>query len=152
MDIENLKGAGAMSDADSHLIRKTLFELFPRRPEDLVVVGSGCNQSLLASRIWTGARLVFRKGHNGADLALLDVLKNENVAQRFDRLVLASGDGIFTGIVRRLANEGMSIHQVGVTDHVSRALSEAADESVRIISPSWIYPHASRTIELTQAA
>lgn len=92
VDIENLKGAGAMSDEDSHLIRKTLFELFPRRSEDLVVVGSGCDQSLLASRIWTGARLAFRKGHNGADLALLDVLKNENVAQRFDRLVLASGD------------------------------------------------------------
>ena len=53
----------------------------------------------------SGARHLWRSGPDGADRALLDVLENERVDERFERVTICSGDGIFAA-VRRLARRG----------------------------------------------
>jgi hypothetical protein len=75
---------------------------------------------------WPGVRLLWRSGRDGADLALLDVLLEESVAERFSHVVVASGDGIFTDPVSRLGRHGVHVTVVANRGQLSRRLELAA--------------------------
>ena len=55
---------------------------------------------------WPHAHYRVRSGPNGADLALLDVLRYENVPTRFTHVAIGSGDGVFAEEVAGLAAAG----------------------------------------------
>lgn len=57
-------------------------------------------------------QLRVRSGPNGADLALLAELDVRHAAARFDWLVIASGDGIFTAAALAARANGLKVHQV----------------------------------------
>jgi uncharacterized LabA/DUF88 family protein len=71
-----------------------------------------------------------RSGEDGADLALLDVLLGERVAARFDEVVLASGDGIFTDAVAALGTAGVDVTVLARSGHCSKRLRLAARHTV----------------------
>lgn len=68
----------------------------------------------------------WRSGANGADLALIDVLSSGQVIERFQEVVIASGDGIFTAPVTALAAAGVKCTVVSRRDALSARLSLAA--------------------------
>ncbi len=126
VDIENVAG-GAIVDgllaADS---RSRVDHAFVRRPTDHVIVGT-CHIGLLhAGLAWPGARVVVRSGTDGADLALLDVLINEQIHERFDEVALVSGDGIFVEAVAELENLGVHVTVVSDPECCSKRLRLAA--------------------------
>lgn len=45
-----------------------------------------------------GLRILVRDGRDGADEALIDMVDVEHLAKRFERLVIASGDGKFADV------------------------------------------------------
>lgn len=71
------------------------------------------------------ARRLVRSGENGADLALLQVLEQESVAERYDRVVLGSGDGIFAYAAAGLQAVGVDVTVVSRSDALSRRLGFA---------------------------
>lgn len=71
-------------------------------------------------------RHLWRSGHNGADLALLEVLDGEQVDKRFGRVTVCSGDGIFADSVARLAGSGVTVGVVSLRDHLAARLRMAA--------------------------
>ena len=56
---------------------------------------------------WPQAHYRVRSGPDGADLALLDILRHENVAQRFTHVAIGSGDHRFAEDATRLAALGV---------------------------------------------
>jgi hypothetical protein len=76
------------------------------------------------------ARQLWRSGANGADLELLDVLKYERVAERFDRVFIASGDGIFAEAAAWLASQGVEVVVVSRPQSLSTKLRLAAEHVV----------------------
>ena len=62
---------------------------------------------------WPHARYRVRSGPDGADLALLDVLRHENVAQRFTHVAIGSGDHLFAEEAAHLAAHGVWVTVVG---------------------------------------
>ena len=70
--------------------------------EDDVVVAAHPRHFPVLPVNWQNARHRFRDGKNGADLALLEVLDDDHVLDRFETVVIASGDGIFVKPARRL--------------------------------------------------
>ena len=94
---------------------------------DQVVIGASCMVTAVEAGLgWTGSRLVWRRGRDGADLSLAAVMLNEDLEHRFARVIIGSGDGIFTPIAAYLASRGLHVGVVARHGHLSRTLRMAA--------------------------
>jgi len=71
---------------------------------------------------WPKARIILRSGKDGADLALIKVATDEDIAKRFNRVVIASGDGIFTTIAKKLSEQGVEVSIVCGRGVLSKSL------------------------------
>lgn len=94
--------------------------------------------------VWNGARYVQGYGIDGADNALLDVIRNEPVASRSSRLVLVSGDNAFAQSVTDLKARGVRTTVVARPQSLANSLARAANEvcwlpdfSLRPLPPSF---------------
>lgn len=125
VDIENLLEGPTFSDIDVMGLMESYFILSERRVGDHVVIAT-CHRAALAA--WFGcpdARRLVRSGLDGADLALLDVMTSEKLAARYDRVVIGSGDGIFSEAAAELQAQGASVRVVTRRNQLSRRLAFA---------------------------
>ena len=126
LDTENLLGGtGADADAVQNvLVRVTALV---RAPQDChTTIGASCTRTHFENRAAApGARCVYCPGHDGADLALLAVT-DEGLEDRFEEIVIGSGDGIFAAAARRLRLRGAVVTVVSRRDSLSRELARAA--------------------------
>jgi hypothetical protein len=79
---------------------------------------------------WPQAHYRIRSGADGADLALLDVLRHENVAERFTHVAIGSGDHIFAEEASRLATQGVWVTVVTRPGSLAPRLAMAAGEVI----------------------
>ena len=98
-------------------------------PLDQIVIAVGTVDGLIGLATINCRRLV-KFGANGADLALLNVLNEENVARRFNRVNLASGDGIFTPAVAELAAAGVTVTVISRPHGLAARLRMAAAATI----------------------
>lgn len=137
VDIENLLGVARPAMADVVACHEAYRPLI--RCGDLVVVA--CNHGAFSAVAWgwPDARRLMRSGENGADQALLDVLQYERVEHRFDAVVVASGDGIFTDPVARLGGLGVAVTVVSRPEALSRQLRMAARDVLALtpLTTAW---------------
>ena len=127
IDIENLIGSPSPSACHVREIRDFYERTFVRRG-DLVVVACSHHAFGAVAWEWRNVRLILRSGKDGADLALLDVIAGERVAERFRHVVVASGDAIFTDAVSRLGAAGVSVTVVSRQKSLSRTLQFASKQ------------------------
>ncbi|WP_125776965.1 NYN domain-containing protein [Antribacter gilvus] len=133
VDIENLTGTGLPDSVAVQVARRNLQRAVPVADGDLVVVGSSHAAALAIADGWGAARYVWRSGRDGADLALLGVLE-EDVAERFDHVVIASGDGIFADAAAGLGRRGCDVTVVAREGGISWRLWTAVHD-VRLLRP-----------------
>lgn len=138
VDIENMVGNrdGRVSRDEVDRMRQAVMAHMPVGEGDQVVIGTGHSDNLLNASVWRHVRHVFRRGHNGADLALLDVADREDIAARFSGVVLCSGDGIFADAMRRLRAQGCQVSILTGIGLISSALYHAADTVLRLAMPA----------------
>jgi hypothetical protein len=130
VDIENVAGGAVQTAEQAACAHLSVDAACPLRTDDLVVIGTS-HIGVVASGIgWPGPRIVVRSGVDGADLALLEVLTTERVAERFESVVLVSGDGIFTGAVAALQARGVNVTVVAYADRCAKRLRLAASRTV----------------------
>lgn len=127
VDVENLAGGslcslrGVIATADDYL------SLLPPSEGDLYVVATSCSNAPVGYFGWpTSAQRLMRSGENGADLALLEAYTALEIASRFDRVVIGSGDGIFTDLTVHLTALGCQVIIVSRPDSLSKRLRMAA--------------------------
>jgi len=96
------------------------------RSGDLVVIACNHGASSAVAFGWPDARLLIRSGEDGADLALLEAITQENIPRRFSRAIVASGDGIFADAVSMLGKHGVEVTVICPIDGISRRLRMAA--------------------------
>lgn len=130
VDIENVVGGGVVAAEQAVDARLSIQEAVSLSGCEQVVIGTSHIGVLATWLGWRGPRIVVRSGENGADLALLEVLTGERIEERFDEVVLVSGDGIFTDAVAALGAAGVSVTVVAHTDGCSRRLRMAASRTV----------------------
>jgi len=107
VDIENQVGASEIT-AEQVVEVKTALDLLEGANVMQVVACSHHNAQAVMFN-WPKARILLRSGKDGADLALIKVATDEHIADRFDRIVIASGDGIFTTVAKDLFAEGVEV-------------------------------------------
>lgn len=130
VDIENVVG-GAVMTVDQAVCAQQSIEVAAGLSGDEHIVIGTSHVGLIATGLgWRGPRLVARSGEDGADLALLEVLNEERVEQRFDEVFLVSGDGIFADAVAALGAAGVRVTVVARREACSRKLRMAAARTI----------------------
>ena len=109
VDIENAVGTGKIDEESCKLVRSRIERFYKPGYSDLTVIGVSHKNNLFPAHSWDGARVVLMEGHDGADLALENVLTNESVETRFGEVVIISGDGLFASQAARLKSLGIRV-------------------------------------------
>lgn len=107
IDIENVVGASELTAANVTEV-KTAMDLLEGANVMKVVACSHHNAEAVMFN-WPKARIILKSGKDGADLALIRVATDEDIAKRFDRVVIASGDGIFASVAKELSEQGVEV-------------------------------------------
>ncbi len=130
LDIENVNGGAVHDSADASRAYDEVARAVKIRADEQVVIGVGPSSLIAAGLAAPSARKVMGRGLDGADSALLGVLRDERIAERFDEIVIASGDGIFSDEVARLAAAGVSVQVVSPEGSLSLRLRMAAGSAL----------------------
>jgi hypothetical protein len=120
VDIENLAGEALGLYADCIAVGDM----------DQFEVASSHLTLLNAALGWPHAHYRVRSGPDGADLALLDVLRHDNVANRFTHVAIGSGDHLFAEAAARLAAQGVWVTVVSRRRSLSPRLAQAARQVI----------------------
>jgi hypothetical protein len=137
IDIENLIGGSDAPTSVLWAVADFYRHNTPINTGDHVIVGSGLQIAMDAGRAF-GTRLVIGHGIDGADHALLaEVTDLDAVATMYDRVIVGSGDGIFTDMLAGLRERGIATGVVAQAGGFSWALQRQAD-FLRIV-PSHCY-------------
>lgn len=127
VDVENVARGGLRTAAAAAGAKQLVDQALAVLPGEQVIVGvSSVDGLFYAAKAWPQARVVLGFGPDGADHALLDVLHNESVGERFDRVSIVSGDGIFAEAAAALARQAVSVTAVGWRVGISARLRLAA--------------------------
>jgi len=110
VDVENVAGGAIQTTAAAAWARRVVEEAATVVPGEQVIVGVSSVDGLFhASKAWPQARVVLGFGPDGADHALLEVLRDESVGERFGRVSIVSGDGIFAEAAAALGSQGVTV-------------------------------------------
>lgn len=134
VDVENLMG-GPLSGPLALRAAVTAYNaLAPVQPGDHVIVGVNPQLALAVFDVWPQARLVVRGGPDGADNALIAAVSDVAwTASRYDRLVVGSGDGIFSVVIAAYRAAGIPVGVVSRPSSLS--ISTAAVASTVALIP-----------------
>lgn len=138
VDLENVVGGARMTVEDAAEARRLISRALRLSSAEQVIIGIGPTALLAAGLCWPGSRLVMGSGQDGADLALLDVLSSERVEERFDEVVVVSGDGIFSEAVAALGAHGIDVTVVALAGSCSKRLRLAAGRTL-FLDPAAAY-------------
>ncbi|RHW27228.1 NYN domain-containing protein [Nocardioides immobilis] len=134
IDIENVVGGLVCSETSADAARRAIDRAIGTDCDDHVVVATCHKGYPYVAWCWPTARRLVRSGRDGADLELLGVL-DEDVASRFEHVVLVSGDGIFTDAVTELGRRGVQVTVVSRRRPLSNRLRFAAARVVHLEEP-----------------
>ena len=136
VDVENLLGGTYFAPADVRRLRVDYSIATAMGATCQVVVAASADEPAMACGLgWPEAGLRLHRGPDGADLALLDVLLNEDVANRFQRIYIGSGDGIFAPVAAGLARRGVEVTVVSRRASLSVALRLSASRVIYLEVP-----------------
>jgi hypothetical protein len=130
VDIENLAGDALPSLSSIREAQSLYADCLTFGALDQVEVASSHLTLLNAMLGWPHAHYRVRSGPDGADLALLDVLQHENVANRFTHVTIGSGDHLFAEEAAHLAAQGVWVTVVSRRRSLSARLALAAHEVI----------------------
>jgi hypothetical protein len=135
VDVENLcAGCNCTIQGVSETACEYL-SLFPSTEKDLYVLATSFKNALSCGLGWpTSSQQLMRSGENGADFALIEAYEPHDMAERFGRIVIGSGDGIFTELANKLTALGCHVTVVTRPECLSKRLALAVQSVVFLSS------------------
>ncbi len=139
IDAENMAATSSPTTRDMKLLKVALRAVVPDFDTVQRIVACSHHAAPAVAFAFPGARHLWRSGLDGADLALLDVLENEHVDQRFGRVTLCSGDGIFTASAARLASVRVDVTVIARAGRLAPRLELAASHVIKLTNTRWLF-------------
>lgn len=130
IDIENLCGTAHLTVEDVQYAAFQYHRSVHVMPEDNVIIGSSHHNLLATGLGWTNVRHVVQSGVDGADRALQAVMANEGLDRRYERAILATGDGGFDFSIAALTRLGCDVSVVAPAGRTARRLLLAASRVI----------------------
>jgi hypothetical protein len=125
VDIENVVGGAVLTSAAAKWARTQIENVLDVRYDAHVVIGTSHIGYLDTALAWPNKQYVVNSGPDGADLALLGEIATLRT-DRYDEIVLVSGDGIFADPIASLGRQGARVTVVAHYGHCSSRLRLAA--------------------------
>lgn len=129
VDIENLMGGPLGGDELLRNVSRAYRSSARMAVGDHAIVA--CNPTLLlpTKLEWEANRVLVGFGPDGADRRLLAELTSHRwVVSHFDRVVIGSGDGIFSRRASILRHHGVRVEVVALRGAIARRLQRAVDQ------------------------
>lgn len=138
IDVENLLGC-APHVADSALFSIAVESMLERlhfdAMHDLVTVGVGLKAVRFAFGLRVPHRLVVKDGRDGADRALVEAAADHDfIAQRFDEVVIGSGDHEFIETVVQMKARRVRVTVAARDEGLNCTLAHIADDVTYVAS------------------
>ena len=110
VDIENYAGQSRLSCSDVELCSKKLSSNLLVGDQDVVVVGTSHSENCINAKLgWQGpCRHVFKRGHNGADIALAKAISDYDLSA-YSAVYIVSGDHYFAPLANDLESRGADV-------------------------------------------
>lgn len=135
IDIENLCGVADVQVEQARQAMREYAASVRIAIGDHVIIGSSHHNAIAAGSAWLGARLLDpQSGADGADRALREAMRTENIPGRYNTMYLGSGDGGFSADLVFLASQGVTTHVVARPGSLSAELRISA-EHVTMLQP-----------------
>ena len=136
IDAENLCGASLVSESAMLELQDAYVKTVPVGPFDQMIFASS-HASIFAVRSgWPGHRYEMRSGKDGADICLATIIVDENVANRFARVFMGSGDGGLAPFAAHLASKSVSVTAVALEGSFSAQMRLATSEVLFLAPPA----------------
>lgn len=135
LDLENLAGGPYFGVDTARCLVTAVLTATKVRHADHVIVGCNPAVSITATHACPRARLVIGSGRDGADRALIDAADPLDVARRYRRCVIGSGDHLFAPLAGELRRHGLRVTVVARQGSISQHLVPCADEVLTIVPP-----------------
>lgn len=130
LDLENLTGSPRPTTAQVTAFMADYRKLVPIGPMDQFVVAVNPGALLSVGIALHGIQLLIRSGPDGADRALTESAYSDRLPERFERVVIGSGDGHFTDLAAWLAGRGTHVTVVSRRGALNWRLYVAAPEVI----------------------
>lgn len=132
LDIENMAGTASPTPSELEQIHVQLAEVIDGYDDLQCIVA--CSHRAAPAVMFAFPRALRRlqSGPNGADLALLTEMGEHRVMDRYEKVTLCSGDGIFTDEVARLGRAGVDVTVVANEGSLASRLLLAAAHVVTL--------------------
>lgn len=130
VDLENACGGSGLVSRHHAKVRQIVNQLHTASPQ-LVVCSTGTRALEMCPNLlweWGTARYLIGHGLDGADNALIRVLREEPIALRSTRVFLVSGDHAFAEPVAELRTRGIPTTVVANPRRLSKQLAQEADQ------------------------
>lgn len=127
IDVENLAGLAWPTEAEVGAALDRYRAAVTVAPWDQVVLAANRTTAASAGWVWPGVLVRAASGPDGADLSLLAEADPEHVARRFDRVMIASGDHLFTERAIELRARGVRVEVVARPGSLAQSLRRATD-------------------------
>lgn len=132
IDIENIIGKADFTEADARRFKEIYWghAVAVERFDDVILASS----RLAATNSWwafpQGIQRLIKDGPDGAELAVLEALDVSQAAQRYDEVVLASGDHLFADLVQDFQRRGVTVQLIIGRGTPARRLLELCPRKV----------------------
>lgn len=138
VDIENMACSSHLTHEDVAKTQQRIHAAVELRPGDHTLIAASHHNALATYYGWVGsAQRSARSGQDGADMVLLEAIEDIRwVADRYQRVVLASGDHIFAFAVANLKAAGLEVVVISPDRGLSTAMRLAAGPHLRHLGPS----------------
>lgn len=135
VDIENLCGTSLLHATAVADTRRAYFASVQVGALDQVTIASAHCNILAAAAGWPGARYLVKSGPNGADIRLAEVVVEEHLEDRFDRVHFGSGDGGLAPFAAHLGGAGVRVTAVSRIGALSPRMRLAASDVIYLDRP-----------------
>lgn len=128
VDVENCCGTPSLTAEGVARVKETLLSRGMFNEGDLVIIGTSHPSNMFAVKAgWDDGRCVMKHGRNGGDIAIIEAAKSHlrNI-DSFSEVVLLSGDGIFTNLVRDFSLKGIRVTVASRIDSLNGSLARQA--------------------------
>jgi hypothetical protein len=132
LDVENLMGAARPATSDVQTMMSHYRERVPTGGMDQYVAAVNHGAMVTVGLALAGIQLLVRSGPDGADRALGEVIRLDHLDDRFERVVIGSGDGIFAELADWLSRRGALVVVVSRPDALNRRLRRTASQVIEL--------------------
>ncbi|MFC0582483.1 NYN domain-containing protein [Micrococcoides hystricis] len=133
VDIENMTCGSELRHAEVARLQRRIEMTAALNESAQTVIACGPSRAEVVWLGWKGsAKRLLGEGINGADIALLETVEDIHwVANRFERVVIASGDHIFASTVAALKALGVKVLVIAPPTGLSKQMRLAAGPDLK---------------------